>query len=176
MNQAYAKLNNCYEYLDGGLPEDGIIDLTGGVEEFYLLSNIQDDHKNNFWNYIVKALKFNSMIGACIIDSESVEDVKENGLQINHAYAVSKAIEIENNSHDKAIFNELTQVYKLSNEINKIRMLRVRNPIGAQYEWNGRVGDKSSELHKTIENLKNNLTLHIEQEGEFWYLIFYIFH
>ena len=141
------------------------------MDEFYFISDIKEEDKNNFWSYIVTALKFNSMIGACVVNmSEDVsDDVKKNGLVIDHAYAVSRAIEIESNSNNDIIFNAISSAFRPKEEqADKIRLLRVRNPLGGGFEWNGRFSDLSAEWNKIPDHVKDEIMLHIEKDGEFW--------
>lgn len=56
LEKAYAKLNSCYEFLDGGFAIDSMIDMTGGVHESFAL---KEKGLNLFHLYNIRALSPN---------------------------------------------------------------------------------------------------------------------
>ena len=50
----------------------------------------------------------------------------------------------------------------------KVRLLRVRNPWGNEIEWNGDWSDSIDYCQNIPEDLKEELCLIKEDDGEFW--------
>jgi calpain len=167
LEKAYAKLNTCYEFLSSGYIRYGLIDLTGGVDETIMLdSKFKADQTrvNNLWKISLQAYKMNSLIGSSIQTSsqEKREDMRSNGLVVGHAYTITKMLE----------FSQQSQYYSTvdySHSGTKVRLVRLRNPWGNDVEWNGRFSDKSSEWNRISEQVKRQVGLVRDNDGEFWY-------
>ena len=165
LEKAYAKVNSCYEFLDGGLTIDGLVDLTGGIDETIIVNEIKDH--NNLWKFIKKSYNFKSMMGANMFADENATEISynemilDNGLIAGHAYAITNVIEIDNSSNSNDNFSSFT------NSSNKICLIRLRNPWGF-IEWNGRFSDGSIEWNSLTESQKQDIGLVNKEDGEFW--------
>lgn len=127
--KAYAKLNMCYEFMDGGDTVDALIDMTGGVHERFRFRQKEDDcgysriiDSENLWKIIFKSYEERSLIGTTIDvrDGRGDEYTQENGLTLGHAYTVLHVFEILNNNGEY-------RLRKSSNEEspdNSIKLLR----------------------------------------------------
>ena len=166
--KAYAKLNRCYEFLNGGLTADALIDLCGGVEESFEVNRMQKHDYDRFWRLMTKAHKFNSMIGChMIITTARGESKLANGLVGNHAYAITKVHEIksQNQYHDQFKYFHGTR----GGGSNNVRLVRLRNPWGNHDEWNGPYSDFSREWDLVSEKEKREIGLVRDYDGEFWF-------
>uniref|UniRef100_A0A8D3CAK7 Calpain-3 n=1 Tax=Scophthalmus maximus TaxID=52904 RepID=A0A8D3CAK7_SCOMX len=117
LEKAYAKLHGSYEALKGGNTLEAMEDFTGGVTEFFELSEAPKE----LYSIMKKALARGSLMG-CSIDVVSASEVEtrtEQGLVKGHAYSI---IGLE----------ECDVVAKNT----KIRLIRLRNPWGLVL-WKG---------------------------------------
>jgi hypothetical protein len=90
IKKAYAKLYSCYELLEGGFEEDGMVDMTGGVVELFDLTKIIKKQKTNdtknhninvLWKMINKSFKMGSVCATGIWSkSEEKERERNDGL------------------------------------------------------------------------------------------------
>lgn len=87
LEKAFAKLNTCYEFLDGGDSVDALIDMTGGISENFKTKHTKENdgqkEVNNaeLWNVLFKSFEMKSLCGASIeVNDGKIEDVKNNGL------------------------------------------------------------------------------------------------
>ena len=137
------------------MEEDSLTDMTGGVAEFFEISQIirkQKDSEtkkkntNTLWKMINKSFKMGSVCSISIWpkNENSPEAIAyaEQGLVDGHAYTVTGMDE-------------------------KLKLIRIRNPYGAD-EWNGDWSDTSNKW-KTIDNeTKKRLNFVKKNDGEFW--------
>lgn len=90
-------------------------------------------------------------MGCSIAPDEKIVEAKTpEGLVKGHAYSVTKV---------QVVDIESTQ---------KLQLIRLRNPWGNDVEWNGAWSDKSQEWRKIPSNLRTEIGLTIENDGEFW--------
>jgi len=158
LEKAYAKLHGCYDALDMGRPEQGLVDLTGGVAE--TIDFESDDFKkmiNNgsFWEKIVYCVRNKCLLAASSNGHDDTED-NEFGIVQGHAYGV---LDIQ--------------------EIDGVRLIQLRNPWGKK-EWTGAWSDFDEEnwtenRRRRIANkqlAKGRKTFQIGvDDGAFWMTI-----
>jgi len=147
IEKAYAKLHGCYEALNGGLIDDGLVDLTGHVAEKIKLRGkggllevpVEEQKTKNdqLWERL-KKLKAEGTLMGCSIDGEGIESqvIKEGevtGLLAKHAYGIIDVIDVPSPNAKK----------------NKHRLLRIRNPWG-DCEWKGKWSDNHEKLQENI--------------------------
>lgn len=147
LEKAYAKLNGSYGAIEGGLPSEAMEDFTGGISEMYLLSEVPQ----NLFSILLKAYEANSMINCGILKKIEPEESEVIGLAGTHAYSITKVQFIE---------EQYTG--------GKIKMVRVRNPWGTAFEWNGPWSDWSPEWNLISKQDKVSMGLTFNIEGEFW--------
>jgi len=83
LEKAYAKLNSCYEFIDGGDCVDAMIDMTGGIHERFKIKKAPN--KNHLWNVIFKAYTMKSLCGTSIdVGNDSHEEIMSNGLVLGN--------------------------------------------------------------------------------------------
>lgn len=148
LEKAYAKLHGSYESLKGGNTLEAMEDFTGGVTEFFELSEAPQD----LFNIMRKALQRGSLMG-CAIDVTSPSEMEsrmEQGLVRGHAYSI---IALE----------ECDQVEKDS----RIQLIRLRNPWGWVL-WKGPWCANSKEWSTISVADKQNLKKQTVEESEFW--------
>lgn len=147
IEKAYAKLYGNYELLDGGFSSDALVDLTGGIQESFLM---KDFKQNDLWEIIINARKLNSMIASFIQPNPyEREYCYPNGLVAGHAYTITKVALLEYRNKE-------------------VKLIRVRNPWGNHCEWKGRWSDNSREWELMDDYVKKELAFKKEYEGEFW--------
>ncbi|KAL7888430.1 hypothetical protein AOLI_G00034040 [Acnodon oligacanthus] len=146
LEKAYAKLHGSYEALKGGNTLEAMEDFTGGVTEFYEIT----DAPKELYNIMKKALERGSLMG-CSIDAlvpTGSETKTDKGLVIGHAYSVT-AVE---------------QGKQEDGSDTRIRLVRVRDPWGTpappacrSCDWTALA--TSEEERKRLEPV---------EAGEFW--------
>ena len=150
LEKAYAKLYKSYQNLNGGFTEDALIDLTGGIQEKIMHYSFKTK-EDELWNQLVAAWKKESLLTASIhATTLTIENILKNGLIEGHAYSITKFATINNSAFQDE------------------RLLRIRNPWGNSFEWNGAWSDDSSEWKKVSYSTKHKLGLKKEYDGEFW--------
>uniref|UniRef100_A0AAR2LEJ0 Calpain-3 n=1 Tax=Pygocentrus nattereri TaxID=42514 RepID=A0AAR2LEJ0_PYGNA len=146
LEKAYAKLHGSYEALKGGNTLEAMEDFTGGVTEFYEIT----DAPKELYNIMKKALERGSLMG-CSIDAlvpTGSETKTDKGLVIGHAYSVT-AVE---------------QGKQEDGSDTRIRLVRVRDPWGTSAPPACRSGDWTA-LATSEEDRKR---LEPVEAGEFW--------
>uniref|UniRef100_A0A8C2IAR4 Calpain-3 n=1 Tax=Cyprinus carpio TaxID=7962 RepID=A0A8C2IAR4_CYPCA len=146
LEKAYAKLHGSYEALKGGNTAEAMEDFTGGVTEFYEMTEAPKE----LYKIMKKALQRGSLMG-CSIDSlvpARFETRTTTGLVKGHAYSV-------------------TAVEESQQKESKVRLVRLRNPWG-QVEWNGPWSDNSKEWETLSKGEKEKLQQQNAEDGEFW--------
>jgi hypothetical protein len=83
LEKAYAKLCGSYENLEIGHTTDAFVDITGGIQESFL---IKDKDKLEIWRIIDKSFEHGSLIGASIY--ENATSRLKYDLPGKHAYTV----------------------------------------------------------------------------------------
>lgn len=148
LEKAYAKLYGSYEAIKGGVTSEALEDLTGGVAQSYDLDDMISS--SQLFTIIEKGFERSSLMGCSIYpDPNIVEARTSEGLVKGHAYSVTKV-----------------QVVDIISK--KIQLIRIRNPWGDEVEWNGDWSDKSSEWQQVPSNMRAEMGLTIDADGEFW--------
>ncbi|XP_032398119.1 calpain-3b isoform X1 [Etheostoma spectabile] len=148
LEKAYAKLNGSYEALKGGNTLEAMEDFTGGVTEFFELSEAPKD----LYNIMRKALERGSLMG-CSIDTLSASEIETRtvqGLVRGHAYSIIGLAECDEVAKDA-----------------RIRLIRLRNPWGFVL-WKGPWSANSKEWSTISTADKDNLKKQTVEESEFW--------
>ena len=119
LEKAYAKLHGCYESINGGRPEQGLVDITNGISELINFDSEEfEQMKNNgsFWDLLQNCINSGYLLAASSNgESDTVET--ELGIVEGHAYAVLDA-----------------------QELNGVQLINLRNPWGDS-EWKGEWSD-----------------------------------
>ena len=141
IEKAYAKLHGCYEALDRGLIDDGLVDLTGLAAE---KTKLQGQSSEELWHKLTEYKESRSLIGCSIEGNEGevevVRDSEATGLLSRHAYAVVDVLFISNPNAVK----------------RRHRLLRLRNPWG-QREWTGKWSSKDPKLKENLKILEQEI-------------------
>ncbi|KAK5879929.1 hypothetical protein CesoFtcFv8_023005 [Champsocephalus esox] len=148
LEKAYAKLHGSYEALKGGNTLEAMEDFTGGVTEFFELSEAPKE----LYSIMRKALDRGSLMG-CSIDITSAAEMEsrtEHGLVKGHAYSIIGLAECDEVAKD-----------------TKIRLIRLRNPWGWVL-WKGPWSANSKEWSTISTADKENLKKQTVEESEFW--------
>uniref|UniRef100_UPI0037E75A50 calpain-3b n=1 Tax=Semicossyphus pulcher TaxID=241346 RepID=UPI0037E75A50 len=148
LEKAYAKLHGSYEALKGGNTLEAMEDFTGGVTEFFELSEAPKE----LYNIMRKALERGSLMG-CSIDIFSASELEsrtDQGLVRGHAYSIIGLAECD-------------EVGKNS----KIRLIRLRNPWGFVL-WKGPWSPNSDEWSTLSIADRDNLKKQTVEASEFW--------
>uniref|UniRef100_A0A7N8YG88 Calpain-3 n=1 Tax=Mastacembelus armatus TaxID=205130 RepID=A0A7N8YG88_9TELE len=156
LEKAYAKLHGSYEALKGGNTLEAMEDFTGGVTEYFELSEAPKE----LYTIMRKALERGSLMG-CSIDVSSSDDNKvkqtlsvkcdftrtHHGLVRGHAYSIIGLEEVEKDT--------------------RIRLIRLRNPWG-RVLWRGPWSPNSKEWSTISIADKENLKKQTVESSEFW--------
>ncbi|XP_010769894.1 calpain-3b isoform X2 [Notothenia coriiceps] len=148
LEKAYAKLHGSYEALKGGNTLEAMEDFTGGVTEYFELSEAPKE----LYSIMRKALDRGSLMG-CSIDITSANEMEsrtEQGLVKGHAYSIIGLAECDEVAKD-----------------TKIRLIRLRNPWGWVL-WKGPWSANSKEWSTISTAEKENLKKQTVEESEFW--------
>jgi hypothetical protein len=147
--KAYAKLHGSYDALRGGTTCEAMVDLTGGITEFFDIQTAEAPP--NLYAIMKKAFERGSLIGCSIEaqDESQRENELPNGLIKGHAYSVTSVLEITVQSR-------------------QLPMLRLRNPWSGTTEWKGPWSDSSREWSMIGDYEKRKIGLVFEADGEFW--------
>ncbi|KAM4600975.1 calpain-3b [Polymixia lowei] len=148
LEKAYAKLHGSYEALKGGNTLEAMEDFTGGVTEYFELSEAPKE----LYSIMRKALQRGSLMG-CSIDvliSSEIENRTELGLVKGHAYSITGLEECDKVTKD-----------------TKIRLIRMRNPWGWVL-WKGPWSATSDEWSTLSIADKDNLKKQTVEASEFW--------
>uniref|UniRef100_A0A3P9NM01 Calpain-3 n=1 Tax=Poecilia reticulata TaxID=8081 RepID=A0A3P9NM01_POERE len=143
LEKAYAKLNGSYEALKGGNTLEAMEDFTGGVTEFFELSEAPAD----LFTIMRKALERGSLMGSSI----DVSSRTDHGLVRGHAYSIIGLEEVQQ---------------KFSKD-SRIRLIRLRNPWGIVL-WKGPWSAKSDQWSTISTADRENLKKQTVETSEFW--------
>jgi hypothetical protein len=146
VEKAYAKVNGGYGNLEGGIPCNSLVDLTGGISQTIKIANATDDLFDLMYKMVRKS---SLLVGDINSESPNAESYYESkGLGNNHAYSI-------------------TNVVKLSSRGQTFRLLRIRDPWGNR-EWNGRWSDKSADWNAITAEVQKEIGRNVALDGEFW--------
>ncbi|RNA20918.1 calpain-5, partial [Brachionus plicatilis] len=171
LEKAYAKLNICYEFLDGGLAEDALVDFTGGVSETLNLkrsSKLVNESRfidpSKLWNIIFKSNIHKSLMScSASADKSLIESVLGNGIVLGHAYSIIDVYEIiEKKGNQIFRSKDDSETYSKS-----ICLLKLRNPWGQKNSFSGRWSMESEEWQKIAEEVKEKIGHKKQQDGQF---------
>ncbi|EJT71944.1 calpain-9 [Gaeumannomyces tritici R3-111a-1] len=127
LEKAYAKIHGDYEAIEGGWSGEGVEDMTGGVTTTLVTNRVLN--KDKLWRELVNdAGDFVFALSAMGTGWDS----NANGLALNHAYSILKAVEEVGENGDR------------------VKLVQIRNPWGRRGgagfgEWNGPWSDGSKE-------------------------------
>ncbi|XP_078389850.1 calpain-5-like [Cetorhinus maximus] len=162
LEKAYAKLNGCYEALEGGNTADALVDFTGGISEPVALAkeNYSTDleKRKKLYQNLLKAHSRRSLI-SCSIRPESGDQLEAQmgcGLVKGHAYGVTDVRKVR-------IGEGLLSYFKKE----KLYMIRMRNPWGST-EWKGPWSDGSEEWNNVSKMEREKMGVTVQDDGEFW--------
>uniref|UniRef100_A0A182P1C9 Calpain n=1 Tax=Anopheles epiroticus TaxID=199890 RepID=A0A182P1C9_9DIPT len=153
LEKAYAKLHGSYDALDGGTGREGMVDLTGGITEFYRLKGNEPD---DLFDRLEMNLARRSFITAGINADESGV-VQSVSLVPKHEYSVTKVTRLDAARHMLDFGDGNTA---------DVRLICVRNPWGSG-EWSGAWGDNSLEWIMVRDEKMAELNI-VREDGEFW--------
>ncbi|KAK6741723.1 hypothetical protein RB195_009537 [Necator americanus] len=146
LEKAYAKLYGSYESLKGGTTSEALEDMTGGLTEFFDLRQ----PPKNLMQMMMRGFEMGSLFGCSIEADPRVWEAKmSNGLVKGHAYSIT-GMRIVNGPNGQEC------------------LLRIRNPWGNEQEWNGPWSDNSREWRSVPDNVKEEMGLRFDHDGEFW--------
>lgn len=161
LEKAYAKLNGCYEALEGGNTTEALIDFTGGVSEPLsldreALSQLSDQRRALFQT-LAKAHERKALI-TCFIrpaEGEGVESVLECGLVRGHAYGITAVKKVRPGERVN------------TGCMPRLLMVRMRNPWGTT-DWTGAWSQGSQQWQQMNRTDREKMGLVVRDFGEFW--------
>ncbi|XP_018551987.1 calpain-5 [Lates calcarifer] len=162
LEKAYAKLNGCYEALEGGNTAEALIDFTGGVSEPLSLDrealSRHSDHRRMFFQTLAKAHERKALITCSIrpAEGETVESVLDCGLVRGHAYGITAVRKLR-----------LGERLLKTGEASRLFMVRMRNPWGTT-DWTGAWSQRSQQWQQMSRAEREKMGLVVRDVGEFW--------
>jgi len=152
LEKAYAKLNGGYSSLEVGLAIEATTDFTGGVPELMNLENSKLQSENLFRIFKRSYERRNFMTCTMVRrDLSRNSEGRSLGLVSDHAYTISKIVEID-----------------LPNHVGRLKLLRIRNPHGNYKEWKGAWSDRDENWNSIPEAVKKELAIRFKDDGEFY--------
>eukprot|EP00095_Tigriopus_kingsejongensis_P004199 maker-scaffold208_size258758-snap-gene-1.28 protein:Tk04199 transcript:maker-scaffold208_size258758-snap-gene-1.28-mRNA-1 annotation:"calpain-b-like isoform x14" len=149
LEKAYAKLHGSYKALEGGLTIEAAVDFTGGIPEMINLQETKMEPERLF--YIMSKADARGAFMGCALNRQNASEAQRKGLQARHAYTLTKVVEIR------------------SSQIRAgIPLVRLRNPHGNSKEWRGDWSDDDRNWKAIPTDLRKNLGLTFEDDGEFY--------
>ncbi|XP_054609593.1 calpain-5-like [Dunckerocampus dactyliophorus] len=162
LEKAYAKLNGCYEALEGGNTAEALIDFTGGVSEPLSLDREalirHSDQRKALFQMLAKAYEHKALITCSIrpADGETVESVLDCGLVRGHAYGVTAVRKVW-----------LGEKLLKASRASRLFLVRMRNPWGTT-DWTGAWSQRSQQWQQMSRAEKEKMGLVVRDVGEFW--------
>ncbi|CAJ1086160.1 calpain-5-like [Xyrichtys novacula] len=160
LEKAYAKLNGCYEALEGGNTAEALIDFTGGVSEPLSLDRealrVHSEHRRAFFQTLADAHEHKALI-TCYIrpaEGETVESVLDCGLVRGHAYGITAV-------------RKLRLAETKTSGMPRLFMVRMRNPWGTT-DWTGAWSQGSQQWQQMSRGEREKMGLIVRDVGEFW--------
>ncbi|XP_039997575.1 calpain-5-like [Xiphias gladius] len=162
LEKAYAKVNGCYEALEGGNTAEALIDFTGGVSEPLSLDrealSLHSDRRRIFFQTLAKAHESKALITCSIrpVEGETVESVLDCGLVRGHAYGITAVRKVR-----------LGKKLLKTGGISRLFMVRMRNPWGTT-DWTGAWSQRSQQWQQMSRAEREKMGLVVRDVGEFW--------
>ncbi|CAL8241572.1 unnamed protein product [Merluccius merluccius] len=163
LEKAYAKLNGCYEALEGGNTAEALIDFTGGVSETLTLDadalHRHADQQRALFHTLSRAHDRRALI-TCFIrpaEGETVESVLDCGLVRGHAYGVTGVRKVWKGD----------QLQRGHSGTSRLLMVRMRNPWGTT-DWTGPWSQRSQEWQQLNRPEREKMGIQVRDVGEFW--------
>lgn len=162
LEKAYAKLNGCYEALEGGNTAEALVDFTGGVSEPLSLNQEEliqhSDQRKILFQTLAHAHSHKALITCSIrpAEGEALESVLDCGLIKGHAYGVTAVKKLRMSETLHSMCNA-----------SRLYMVRIRNPWGTT-DWTGAWGLGSPEWQQFNRKEKEKMGLIVRDVGEFW--------
>uniref|UniRef100_A0A7N8XIF8 Calpain-3 n=1 Tax=Mastacembelus armatus TaxID=205130 RepID=A0A7N8XIF8_9TELE len=157
LEKAYAKLHGSYEALKGGNTLEAMEDFTGGVTEYFELSEAPKE----LYTIMRKALERGSLMG-CSIDVSSSDDNKvKQTLSVKCDFVIPLT-----RTHHGLVRGHAYSIIGLE-EDTRIRLIRLRNPWG-RVLWRGPWSPNSKEWSTISIADKENLKKQTVESSEFW--------
>ncbi|XP_036404357.1 calpain-5-like [Megalops cyprinoides] len=162
LEKAYAKLNGCYEALEGGNTAEALVDFTGGVSEPLSLDRgvltMHPDQRKALFQTLARAHSRQALITCSIrpAEGERVESVLDCGLVRGHAYGITAVRRVR-------LGEKLLGVCGMS----RVHMVRMRNPWGTA-DWTGAWSQGSQQWQLVGRSEREKMGLTVRDVGEFW--------
>ncbi|XP_074480223.1 calpain-5 isoform X2 [Sebastes fasciatus] len=162
LEKAYAKLNGCYEALEGGNTTEALIDFTGGVSEPLSLDreafSLHSDQRRAFFQTLANAHERKALITCSIrpAEGEMVESVMDCGLVRGHAYGITAVRKVR-----------LGEKQPKTGWMSRLFMVRMRNPWGTT-DWTGAWSQGSQQWQQMSRAEREKTGLIVRDVGEFW--------
>ncbi|XP_043933111.1 calpain-5-like [Protopterus annectens] len=162
LEKAYAKLNGCYEALEGGNTAEALVDFTGGISEPVVMDkeNFTEEleKRKKLFQRLLKAHSRQALISCSIRPGtgEEIEAQMACGLVKGHAYGVT---DIRKVRIGKGVISWI--------KANKLYMIRMRNPWGTS-EWKGPWSCGSNEWKQISKKMREKMGVTVTDDGEFW--------
>uniref|UniRef100_A0AAR2JDX3 Calpain catalytic domain-containing protein n=1 Tax=Pygocentrus nattereri TaxID=42514 RepID=A0AAR2JDX3_PYGNA len=162
LEKAYAKLNGCYEALEGGNTAEALVDFTGGVSEPLSLNlealTQNADQRKALFQTLARAHNRKALITCSIrpADGEHVESVLDCGLVKGHAYGITAVRKVRLGESLLGICGS-----------PRIYMVCMRNPWGTA-DWTGAWSQGSQQWQQVGRSEREKMGLVVRDVGEFW--------
>ncbi|XP_030636044.1 calpain-5 [Chanos chanos] len=162
LEKAYAKLNGCYEALEGGNTAEALVDFTGGVSEPLSLDREaltqHPDQRRALFQTLARAHSRRALITCSIRpeEGERIESVLDCGLVRGHAYGVTAVRKVRVGEHLLGVCGT-----------SRLCMVRMRNPWGTA-DWTGAFSQGSPQWQQLNRTERERMGLITRDVGEFW--------
>eukprot|EP00826_Nyctotherus_ovalis_P053884 TRINITY_DN7032_c0_g4_i1.p1 TRINITY_DN7032_c0_g4~~TRINITY_DN7032_c0_g4_i1.p1 ORF type:complete len:326 (+),score=98.03 TRINITY_DN7032_c0_g4_i1:42-980(+) len=149
LEKAYAKMYKCYQELDGGKMQEGLVDLTGGITEKINVRDVVGDgpiqpaKTVELWKAMKQSFQQGYLMGCSLNDKNAKVSMSPEGIVVNHAYGVISIREIQG-----------------------LKLIRLRNPWG-KGEWRGSFSDDDDNWDN-YKGLREALGHELKDDGVFW--------
>uniref|UniRef100_A0A8D2IK26 Calpain catalytic domain-containing protein n=1 Tax=Varanus komodoensis TaxID=61221 RepID=A0A8D2IK26_VARKO len=160
LEKAYAKLNGCYEALEGGNTAEALVDFTGGISEPLALGEgglRGDAEKQRQLFQQLRAAHSHSALISCSIQVSDPEAQLPCGLVQGHAYSITAVQSLRLRRHLFELFRT-----------KRLCLLRLRNPWGS-VEWTGAWSDTGGGGGGRVsQRQRRRMGVTVQDDGEFW--------